>query len=72
MVRVQNDEHVKLSPGNWIALLGLVATVVLALIGGVWKISSDSAALRTEVSALRGTVGKLTERVEYLERRDRQ
>lgn len=61
------SETVRLSPGNWIALAGLVLAIVTALIGGVWQISETQSETRYELRAVREAVLDIGRRVDRLE-----
>ena len=68
MTRNSEGERVNFTPATWIGLGGLVASVVLAMAAGVWKVSSEVTGVRvsmeSRLTALETKVEMLSDREE--------
>lgn len=68
-----NDGTVRLSAGNWIAMLSIVASTLAAGIGAAWRftdqITGDVRVLQVQVGVLQAQVGRLESDVDTIKRR---
>ena len=69
MTKTTTGEKVRLSPGNWIALIALVLSQAVFVVGAYTQVQSRMAVLESSLSATVRIVEKLENRVLDLERK---